>query len=151
MKGTSPSRISRAWRRPATKCHDGKCECLINWFERGSPWLLSLWVDLAKNVFAVQGLDATGRAVLVRPSVARGKHPSSWCRIVCRASAARTTRPTRRRSLKRSHARRCDSCHSRASSSNRSCWCTGPTRVRGATHGHDQPAWGLPPPRRWWP
>ena len=35
--------------------------------------IVTLGIDLAKNVFAVHGVDATGRAVLVRPSVARGK------------------------------------------------------------------------------
>jgi hypothetical protein len=30
-------------------------------------------VDLAKNVFALHGVDATGKAVLVRPSVARAE------------------------------------------------------------------------------
>jgi transposase len=35
--------------------------------------IVTLGIDLAKNVFAVHGVDAAGRAVLVRPSVARGK------------------------------------------------------------------------------
>jgi transposase len=35
--------------------------------------IVTLGIDLAKNVFALHGVDATGRAVLVRPSVARGK------------------------------------------------------------------------------
>jgi transposase len=35
--------------------------------------IVTLGIDLAKNVFAVHGVDATGHAVLVRPSVARGK------------------------------------------------------------------------------
>jgi transposase len=35
--------------------------------------IVTLGIDLAKNVFAVHGVDATGRAALVRPSVARGK------------------------------------------------------------------------------
>ncbi|MFC5497285.1 IS110 family transposase [Caenimonas terrae] len=35
--------------------------------------IVTLGIDLAKNVFALHGADATGRAVLVRPSVARGK------------------------------------------------------------------------------
>ena len=35
--------------------------------------IVTLGIDLAKNVFAVHGVDAAGRAVLVRPNVARGK------------------------------------------------------------------------------
>jgi transposase len=35
--------------------------------------ILTLGIDLAKNVFALHGVDATGRSVLVRPSVPRGK------------------------------------------------------------------------------
>ena len=35
--------------------------------------IVTLGIDLAKNVFALHGVDATGRAVLVRPSVQRGK------------------------------------------------------------------------------
>jgi transposase len=35
--------------------------------------IVTLGIDLAKNVFAIHGVDATGRAALVRPSVARGK------------------------------------------------------------------------------
>lgn len=35
--------------------------------------IVTLGIDLAKNVFAVHGVDATGHAVLVRPSVPRSK------------------------------------------------------------------------------
>ena len=35
--------------------------------------IVTLGIDLAKNVFAVHGVDAAGRAALVRPSVPRGK------------------------------------------------------------------------------
>ena len=35
--------------------------------------IVTLGIDLAKNVFAVHGVDATGRPVLVRPNVARAK------------------------------------------------------------------------------
>jgi transposase len=37
--------------------------------------IVTVGIDLAKNVFAVHGVDATGRAVLVRPSVKRAKLP----------------------------------------------------------------------------
>jgi transposase len=35
--------------------------------------IVTVGVDLAKNVFAVHGVDATGKPALVRPSVARNK------------------------------------------------------------------------------
>jgi transposase len=35
--------------------------------------IVTVGIDLAKSVFAVHGVDATGRPVLVRPGVARGK------------------------------------------------------------------------------
>lgn len=35
--------------------------------------ILYAGIDLAKNVFAVHGVDEAGRAALVRPSVARDK------------------------------------------------------------------------------
>ena len=35
--------------------------------------IVTVGIDLAKNVFAVHGVDAAGRATLVRPAVARGK------------------------------------------------------------------------------
>jgi transposase len=35
--------------------------------------IVTLGIDLAKNVFALHGVDATGKAVLIRPSVPRGK------------------------------------------------------------------------------
>jgi transposase len=35
--------------------------------------IVTLGIDLAKNVFALHGVDATGQVVLTRPSVPRGK------------------------------------------------------------------------------
>ena len=35
--------------------------------------IVTAGIDLAKNVFAVHGVDATGKPALVRPSVPRGK------------------------------------------------------------------------------
>ena len=37
--------------------------------------IVTLGIDLAKNVFALHGVDATGRAVLVRPRMATAKPP----------------------------------------------------------------------------
>ena len=35
--------------------------------------IVTIGIDLAKNVFAVHGVDATGKSALVRPSVPRAK------------------------------------------------------------------------------
>jgi hypothetical protein len=35
--------------------------------------IVSVGIDLAKNVFAVHGVDATGKPALVRPSVPRAR------------------------------------------------------------------------------
>ena len=35
--------------------------------------IVTLGIDLAKNVFALHGVDATGKPALARPSVPRGK------------------------------------------------------------------------------
>ncbi len=35
--------------------------------------IVTIGIHLAKNVFAIHGVDATGKAALVRPSVARAK------------------------------------------------------------------------------
>jgi transposase len=35
--------------------------------------IVTVGIDLAKSVFAVHGVDETGKAVLVRPEVPRGK------------------------------------------------------------------------------
>ena len=37
--------------------------------------ILYVGIDLAKNVFAVHGVDATGKPALVEPSVRRGNRP----------------------------------------------------------------------------
>jgi hypothetical protein len=38
-----------------------------------STAIVTVGIDLAKNVFAVHGVDATGKPILIRPSVPRGK------------------------------------------------------------------------------
>lgn len=35
--------------------------------------IVTLGIDLAKNVFALHGVDATGKTVLQRPSVSRAR------------------------------------------------------------------------------
>ena len=72
MKGTSPSRASRI-------AANGKwvprweVRTLINSLGRGSHGHSVFRVDLAKNVFAVPGVDAYGKPALVRPLVPRSK------------------------------------------------------------------------------
>jgi transposase len=39
--------------------------------------IVTVGIDLAKNVFAVHGVDATGKPVLLRPSVPRAKLTTS--------------------------------------------------------------------------
>ena len=47
---------------------------LTRFVERQVSWQsYSLTIDLAKNVFAVQGVDATGKPALVHPSVPRAQ------------------------------------------------------------------------------
>jgi transposase len=56
----------------ATKCHDGKCELSSTHRRKGkSKAIVYLGIDLAKNVFAVRGVDEAGKPALVRPSVPR--------------------------------------------------------------------------------
>jgi hypothetical protein len=87
MKGTSPSRTSRALRGlrlTATECHDGELELLASrnfvfiyslvlWRGKSMTAIVTISIDLAKNVFAIHGVDATGKPALVRPSVPRAK------------------------------------------------------------------------------
>ena len=73
MKGTSPSRAIRE-AETGNECHDRKCSSLINSLEKGkSMAILTVGIDLAKNVFAVHGVDESGTAQLRQPKVARGK------------------------------------------------------------------------------
>jgi transposase len=45
--------------------------------------IVTVGIDLAKNVFAVHGVDATGKPALVRPSVSASKllNSSPRCRL----------------------------------------------------------------------
>src|SRR5512133_3136145 len=72
MKGTSPSRASRAFAATGNRVPRREVQLLINSFAKGKfMTIVSVGIDLAKNVFAVHGVDATGKPVLIRPSVAR--------------------------------------------------------------------------------
>ena len=52
--------------------------------------IVTVGIDLAKNVFAVHGVDATGKPVLIRPSVAR----SRLAELMAPPSAKPSRRPT---------------------------------------------------------
>ena len=74
MKGTSPS-PARPVADTGDKCHDGKCSALIiNSLEKGkSMTILYAGIDLAKNVFALHGVNAAGAVVLRQPKVGRAR------------------------------------------------------------------------------
>ena len=76
MKGTSPSRVIRAVAGYGIKVPRWEVRSLINslvlWKEK-SMAIVSVGIDLAKNVFAVHGVDESGKPALVRPSVSRTK------------------------------------------------------------------------------
>ncbi len=74
MKGTSPSQASinpSGLRFTAIKCHDGEVKLFINSPGRGNHAIVTVGIDFAKNVFAVHGVDETGKPALVRPAVKR--------------------------------------------------------------------------------
>jgi len=78
MKGTSPSQASRTpsgLRFTATRCQDGEANLFINslLLEGEVMTIVTVGIDLAKNVFAVHGVDETGKPMLVRPEVPRAK------------------------------------------------------------------------------
>jgi transposase len=75
MKGISPSRASGAKAATGNEVPRWEVLVLINVFARKgkSMAIVTVGIDLAKSVFAVHGVDATGKPALVRPSVPRGK------------------------------------------------------------------------------
>jgi hypothetical protein len=50
-------------RRPATKCHDAKCELSSTRPDGEVVAILFVGIDLAKNVFAIHGVDELGKAM----------------------------------------------------------------------------------------
>ena len=56
-----------ALRRPATQCHDGKCELSSTHSEGEVMSILYVGIDLAKIVFAVHGVNEAGAAELRQP------------------------------------------------------------------------------------
>ncbi len=57
--------------------------------------IVTIGIDLAKNVFAVHGVDDTGKPALVRPDVARGKRGKNDAADAA-AIAEAVTRPNMR-------------------------------------------------------
>ncbi len=76
MKGTSPSRVNRAVAGYGIEVPRWEVRSLINslvlWKGKAMR-IVTIGIDLAKNVFAVRGVDAAGKAVWVRPTVLRAK------------------------------------------------------------------------------
>ena len=60
MKGTSPSRASRVKRRPATKCHDGKCELSSTHSEGEVHGHCYRWNRSRQERLCVHGVDEAG-------------------------------------------------------------------------------------------
>lgn len=77
MKGISPSRVIRTVAKYGIKVPRWEDRSLINslvfWKGRSMSVIVTISIDLAKNVFAVHGVDATGKPMLVRPKVPRAK------------------------------------------------------------------------------
>jgi transposase len=68
MKGTSPSRVIRTVAVYGIEVPRWEVRNLINslvCWKGKSMAIVSVGIDLAKNVFVVHGVDATGKAVLV--------------------------------------------------------------------------------------
>jgi hypothetical protein len=72
----------------ASKCQDREANLFINSLvslEGEIMAIVTVGIDLAKNVFAVHGVDEAGKATLVRPDVSRSKwlrvaRPDRWMR-----------------------------------------------------------------------
>ena len=54
-----------------------ECRSLINSLGRGSHGYSYVGIDLAKNVFALHGVDEAGAVLLKQPKMARGKRRTS--------------------------------------------------------------------------
>jgi transposase len=74
MEGTSPSRGVRGKAEYGNEVPRWEVRTLINSLQKGkSMSIVHVGIDLAKNVFAVHGVDEAGKPALVRPSVARAR------------------------------------------------------------------------------
>jgi len=74
MRGTSPSRGARNEAECGNKVPRWEVRTLINSRRKGkSTAILYVGIDLAKNVFAVHGVNEAGKPELVRPAVPRAR------------------------------------------------------------------------------
>ena len=74
MKGTSPTRAIRTVAAVGNLVPRWEVQCLINPLLKGKFMaIVRIGIDLAKNMFAVHGVDATCKPVLVHPCVPRGR------------------------------------------------------------------------------
>lgn len=74
MKGTSPSRSVRAEAEYGNEVPRWEVRTLINSLQKGkSMAIVTVGIDLAKNVFALHGVDEAGALQLRQPKVARAK------------------------------------------------------------------------------
>jgi hypothetical protein len=72
MKGTSPSRGARGEAGYGIEVPRWEVRTLINHLRKREVLsIVHIGIDLAKNVFAVHGVNEAGKPELVRPSVAR--------------------------------------------------------------------------------
>ena len=94
MKGTSPSRAAAlaATGNVSAKMGSTKSHQLTR--KGKSMTIVTVGIDLAKNVFAVHGINEAGKPELVRPS---GRAPSSmnWSPCYRRASSVWKPAPAR--------------------------------------------------------
>ena len=72
MKGHSPSR-GAGLAASRFECHDGIAQLIVISMEGKPMKIVVLGIDLAKNVFALHGVDEHGKPALVQPSVRREK------------------------------------------------------------------------------
>jgi hypothetical protein len=60
MKGLPRPELS-AKQKAASKCHDGKCELSSTHSEGEVMAILAVGIDLAKNLFALHGVNEAGK------------------------------------------------------------------------------------------
>ena len=79
MKGTSPSRVNRTAAEYGIQVPRWDVRSLINSLMCGRKTsvtdIVTFGIDLAMNVFAVHGVDATGKPTLLRQSALRAARP----------------------------------------------------------------------------
>lgn len=83
-KGLPRPEVAAQW-RTATGCHDGRFGFSSTHPEGEIMGILYVGIDLAKNVFAVHGVNEAGSAELRQPNVARAKlHAADRCAAAVR-------------------------------------------------------------------